>query len=133
MGDNTGSLVKIGIDLGITAGYEGLKGKTFRIFNKGGTNFSPKIYSGWKGGSAGEIKTYGLGGATKLLNYAGKGLGYYGMAGSIYDTATGKCSIARGGVDLGFGALGVWGGWQGALISASYELGKVAGPSKWFD
>lgn len=127
----TETLVNVSRDLSLTAAEKVLRGKNFRIFNKQGTNFSPKIYnSGWTGGSAGKIKIYGLSGASKLIGYAGQGLGWFGVGTAIYDTANGS-SLAKGAADVTFGLIGIYGGWPGAFISASYELGKDYGPSTW--
>jgi len=104
-----------------------LKGTTYRTFRGG--NVDPKLYfSGWGGGSAGRIKTYNFG---KTIGYAGKLIGGIQVAGSIYNTATGKNDLTTGAFDLTFGLIGTFGSWPGALVSASYELGKLYGPSKW--
>lgn len=119
------------VGVGLAAGEDALKGSTFRLFNKGGSNFSPKIYSsGWNGGSVGRIKTYGF--ASKALNYAGKFLGAYSVGSTGVDLLQGKTSPLEGTVDMIYGLIGTFGGKKGAFISASYELGKVAGPSKWY-
>ena len=30
------------------------------------------------------------------------------------------------------GLVAIYGGWIGGIMSISYELGKVAGPNKWY-
>ena len=107
----------------------GVGNTTFRLFNKKGTNFSPKLYDGWKGGSAGEIKTYGLG---KTLGHVGKGLGYYGLLNSAWDVGTGSVPPLEGSMDLIMGGAGTFGGWIGGTFEVSYQAGKLIGPSKWY-
>jgi RHS repeat-associated protein len=117
--------------LTLSVGESALEGTTFRLFNNKGTNFSPKLYrSGWRGGSAGQIKTYG--GASKGFGFAGKALGWYGVGNAGLDLIQGKTTGVQGIADIGFGIIGTLGGKAGAIISLSYELGKIAGPSKWY-
>ncbi len=133
MGHDTNyeGMAMAGAGLGLAGGEKALKGSTFRLFNNKGTNFSPKLYtSGWKGGSAGRITTYG--GASKGLGLAGKLLGWYSVGNSGLDLIQGRTTPVKAGSDIGFGLLGIFGGIKGALISASYEAGKVAGPSRWY-
>ncbi|SFC87100.1 RHS repeat-associated core domain-containing protein, partial [Parapedobacter composti] len=102
---------------------------TFRLYNKSGTNFSPKLYrSGWRGGSVGNIKTYSTG---KVVGVAGKLLGWYSVGATGVDLIQGKTSWVAGGTDIGIGLFGIFGGALGAVTGVSYELGKLYGPSKW--
>ncbi|HLW08952.1 MAG TPA: RHS repeat-associated core domain-containing protein [Fermentimonas sp.] len=119
-----------GSGLLLSVSGEMLKGSTYRLYRMNGSVFSPKLYSsGWTGGSAGNIKTFS---AFKHIDLLGKSVGVGGMFYSAYQMSSGDRSVGGGLLDMGFGAIGTFGGWKGAVISSSYELGKVYGPSKWF-
>ena len=121
----------LGIAVGLT--LEGIKenaSSTFRIMNKNSINFSPKFYSsGWNGGSVGRITTYSVGNTAGKIGLLG---GLYSLSLTGINAASGQISPLQATVDGTFGAIGTFLGWKGAVISASYELGKVFGPSMWY-
>ena len=95
--------------------------------NKNSINFSPKFYSsGWNGGSVGRITTYSVGNTDGKIGLLG---GLYSLSLTGINAASGQISPLQATVDGTFGAIGTFLGWKGAVISASYELGKVFGPS----
>ena len=103
------------------------KPPTFRMFNKGGTNFSPKIYNpGWSGGSAGQIKTY------NVLKTASRLIGWSGIILTLNDMRTGKRDMLEGSVDIGIGLIGMYGPIQTTLVPIGYGAGKIWGPSTWY-
>jgi hypothetical protein len=129
-GQSKASLYLATAGLGAEGGKMAAGKTTFRLFNQRGSNFSPKFYSsGWQGGSAGKITTYGLG---KTIGLGGKALGLYGVGNSVYGLATGEVSLTKGTADIIMGLVGTYGGWKGALLGLSYECGKLFGPSKWY-
>ena len=129
-GASKASLGLAAVGLGLEGGKFAAGRTTYRLFNMKGTNFSPKLYpSGWQGGSAGRITTYGLG---KTIGFAGKGLGVFGMAMSADDLISGEVSPVQGTMDIIMGGVGTFGGYIGGIWSLSYEAGKHYGPSKWY-
>jgi RHS repeat-associated core domain len=103
-----------------------LKGATFRLFNKKGTNFSPKLYkSGWKGGSAGQIKTYNTKYANIGLTWLGRTLGAYN-AFMIYQQAqNGEITTAQHVIEQASNAYSTFGGVPGAAWGVGWEIGRV--------
>ena len=117
--------------LGMSIGEENVKGATFRLFNKRGTNFSPKLYpSGWLGGSAGKIKTFGL--AKTGLSILGKALGAYNAYDINEKYRNGEISKGMMRIEQASNLFSTLGGIYGASWGTGWELGKAYGPSYWY-
>lgn len=105
---------------------EVLDGSTFRLFNQKGTNFSPKLYSsGWGGGSAGQIKTYGTSKLTLGLNVAGKGLGLYNAYSINAQHSAGQIGSFQMFMEQGSNAYSTLGGIFGAAWGIGWEGGRA--------
>ncbi len=117
--------------LGMSVGENVVKGPTFRLFNNKGTNFSPKLYtSGWLGGSAGQIKTYGV--AKTGLSVFGKFLGAYNASNINEQYKNGQINKGRMQIEQASNLFSTFGGIYGAAWGVGWELGKSYGPSKWY-
>ena len=126
---NPDGLTISGTGLAFGVADELLGNSTFRMFNKNGTNFSPKLYSGWKGGSVGNIKTFNT---STILKGAGKTIGYIGILNSGVEVFTGKRHPVGGAIDAIMGVIGIYGSTPGMIGSFTYEAGKKVGPSTWY-
>ena len=111
---------------GLAVGEEGLSGSTFRLYNQKGTNFSPKLYSsGWGGGSAGQIKTYGTSKLTLGLNVAGKSLGLYNAYNINAQHSAGQIGSFQMFLEQGSNAYSTLGGIYGAAWGIGWEAGRA--------
>ena len=105
----------VGVTTGIVE-HSGIQG-SFRLKTES-AQFSPKYYSsGWKGGSAGNIKTYKV---TTVAKSTGRWCFYIGIALDFGKLMTGEQSLKKATVNTLLGAVGVWGGPVGLLISGLY-------------
>lgn len=119
------------VGLGMSAAEKAVKGPTFRLFNNKGTNFSPKLYySGWTGGSAGKIKTFGV--AKTGLSVFGKFLGAYSAYSINEQYRNRQISKGRMQIEQASNLFSTFGGIYGAAWGVGWELGKSYGPSKWY-
>jgi hypothetical protein len=66
-----------------------------------------------------------------VAKVGGGALGAYGLYNTYDAYDSGQIGGVEAGADATFGVIGFL-GWKGAVISTSYSLGKVAGPSKWY-
>ncbi len=119
------------VALGMSVGEKVVKGPTFRLFNNKGANFSPKLYtSGWLGGSAGKIKTYGV--AKTGLSVLGKFIGAYNAYSVNEQYKSDQISKGRMQIEQASNLFSTFGGIYGASWGIGWELGKLYGPSKWY-
>jgi hypothetical protein len=119
---------------------------TFRLYRMQGTQFSPKLYTnGWGGGSAGQIRTFGIGGIGNMIGFTGGAITTGFAYNEIFNGSPNKMTYVDATVGtVGLGAtvsssflgysvpvvgqaVGVYSLWRGA-----WELGKTNGPSKWY-
>jgi RHS repeat-associated protein len=77
--------------------------------------------------------------STKFLNVAkttftctGYGLGIYGGVSNYGQWSRGEISTNQMACDQFFNAVGTFGGFKGAVIGFSYNMGKAYGPSTWY-
>ena len=113
-----------GFGLSVTEKY--IKGATFRLFNKKGTNFSPKLYSsGRKGGSVGNIKVFGTESITKGIRFVGYGLGAINGYMTYSDYQSGKMSALQFGLEEVSNAVSTFGGLYGAAWGVDRDLGRA--------
>ena len=114
------------LGLGAELSQKTLQNSTLRFFNQRGTNFSMKLYtSGWKGGSRGQIKTYGTSGLAKGLKIGGYGLGLFNAASIQYQYNTGQISGFQATLEQGSNTYSTFGGIYGAAWGVGWEAGRA--------
>lgn len=114
------------VGVGTEIGSNSFKGATIRLFNQKGTNFSPKIYSsGWIGGRAGQIRTFGTTNLGRCFQVGEYGLGIFNALGIKSKYESSQLNGIQNVMEHSFNLTSTIGGIYGAAWGIRWELGRA--------